>query len=118
MSGLQKTRNDHNHARQSENIMNRPAPTPQPIEDTLDHLYDRYKKEYALTDDVAFVRSKTMNCKGCESNTCAEVCQLWQQEHDATIRNQTLDDVWKARQKNQEETLWGILQSLRTKEQP
>jgi len=44
-------------------------------------------KEYKLTEDIAFIRSKTMNCKGCESNTCAEVCQLWQREHDTAIRN-------------------------------
>ena len=71
--------------------------TTAPIEETPDHLYDRYKKEYILTDDVAFVRSKTMNCKGCVSNTCAEVCQLWQQQHDTAIRNATrnilLDDL-------------------------
>ena len=57
------------------------------------------KKEYELTEDIAFIRSKTMNCKGCESNTCAEVCQQWQKEHDARVakaaREQVLDELYK-----------------------
>ena len=53
------------------------------------------KKEYELTEDIAFIRSKTMNCKGCESNTCAEVCQQWQKEHDAQVAKAAREQVLK-----------------------
>ena len=55
------------------------------------------EQEYVLTEDTEIIRSKTMNCKGCGSNTCAEICQNWQRQHDAAIakaeRERVLDEL-------------------------
>lgn len=73
------------------------------------------KKEYELTEDIAFIRSKTMNCKGCESNTCAEVCQQWQKEHDAQVAKAERERVLDAMQAGETigDYLWSKAESLR-----
>lgn len=47
-----------------------------------------------ITNPGFFVRSsRSINCSDCDSGSCAEVCQKWIEQHDSTIRNQTLDEI-------------------------
>lgn len=102
-----------------------------PTEDTLGDALCK-ARDLAATQKEHPIKLRTPNTTkfcDCESELCAEICQKWKEQHDATIRTQTLDAVKKKIKKLERqycccdfwsnstvEEILGAIKSLRTQE--